>query len=147
MPGFSKFERFFRAAGGLDVDKNDVKRCEEFVNSKAYDLLLMAEATARSNGRDIIQPRDLPVTKGLQEAIHGFGKLDAETGLLPVLDYLAARPPLELALSEETESRLPMLAGGVAFALARLFQIIDPGRRHPKAADWERAFGIFGLLL
>jgi hypothetical protein len=147
VPGFTKFERFFRAAAGLDVDKNDVKRCEEFVNSKAYDLLLMAEGTARSNGRDIIQPRDLPVTKGLQQAIHGFGKLDAETGLLPVLDYLAARPPLELALSEETEARLPIVAGGVTFALARLFKIIDPRHRHPRTADWERAFSTFGLLL
>ena len=147
VPGFSKFERFFRAAGGLDVDKNDVKRCEDFANGKVYDLLLIAQGTARSNGRDIIQPRDLPITKGLQEAVHGFVKLDEETGLLPILDYLTSRPPLDLVLSEETQSRLPVVAGGVTFALARLFKIIDPRRRNLQTAEWERAFSIFGLLL
>ena len=145
--GFTKFERFFRAAGGLDVGKNDVKRCEDFVNAKVYDLLLIAQGTAKSNGRDIIEPRDLPITKGLQEAVHEFVKLDEETGLLPILDYLAARPPLDLVLSEETQSRLPVVVGGVTFALARLFKIIDPRRRNLQTAEWEQAFSIFGLLL
>ena len=36
----SKFERFFRVAGGLDVDKTDLKRYSDFVHRKAYDLLL-----------------------------------------------------------------------------------------------------------
>jgi hypothetical protein len=147
VPGFGKFERFFRAAAGVDVDKNDVRRCEDFVNSKAYDLLLIAQGTAKSNGRDIIETRDLPVTKGLQEAVHGFVKLDEETGLLPILDYLAARPPLDLVLSEETQSRLPVIAGGVTYALAQLFTIINPRQRHPQPSEWERAFRIFGLLL
>ena len=37
----SKFERFFREAAGLDVDKDDVKRHSDFVYQKLYDLLLM----------------------------------------------------------------------------------------------------------
>ena len=51
-----KLERFFRAASGLDVDKDDLKRYSDFIHAKLYDLLLMAEATAKANGRDIIQP-------------------------------------------------------------------------------------------
>lgn len=147
VAGFSKFERFFRAAAGLTVDKNDVKRCEGFVNGKVYDMLLMAQGTAKANGRDIIEPRDLPVTKGLQEATQGIVKLDQETGLLPILDYLTARPPLDLVLSDETQSYLPVVAGGITFALAHLFGILDPERRHPLTPEWEQAFKIFELLL
>jgi hypothetical protein len=147
VPGFNKFELFFRAAAGLTVDRNDVKRCEDFVNGAVYDLLVMARGTAKANARDIIEPRDLPVTKGLQEAVHKFVKLDVETGLLPILDYLTSRPPLDLALSEETQAYLPAVAGGVTFALASLYGIIDPGLRHPLTSEWEKAFKVFRLLI
>jgi hypothetical protein len=49
----SKFERFFRVAGGLDVDKADLKRCSDFVHRKAYDLLLMSQPAAKFNLRDV----------------------------------------------------------------------------------------------
>jgi Domain of unknown function (DUF1931) len=66
--GFTKFERFFRAAGGVSVDRDDIKRYLDFVNDAIYDLLLTGQATAKANVRDIIEPWDLPVTKGLQES-------------------------------------------------------------------------------
>jgi Domain of unknown function (DUF1931) len=59
----------------------------DFVNRKIYDLLLRGKAAATENGRDIIQPSDLPITKGLQESIHQFRKLDEEI-------ELSARPHL-----------------------------------------------------
>jgi hypothetical protein len=34
----AKFERFFRIAAGLDVDKQDLKRYSDFINHKIYDL-------------------------------------------------------------------------------------------------------------
>lgn len=91
-----KFERFFRVAGGLDVDKNDLKRFSDFVNEKIYDLLIMAQATAKANGRDVIEPWDLPITKGLQESIHRFEDLDEEIELEPILAHLAHRPQLDI---------------------------------------------------
>ena len=39
--GFTKFKRFFRAAGGVDVDREDIKRYLDFVNDALYDLLLI----------------------------------------------------------------------------------------------------------
>jgi hypothetical protein len=42
--GVARFERFFRTAARLDVDKQDLKRFSEFINHKIYDLLLRAEA-------------------------------------------------------------------------------------------------------
>jgi hypothetical protein len=79
--GFTKFERFFRAAGGVTVDRDDIKRYLDFVNDALYDLLLIGQATAKANARDIIEPWDLPVTKGLQESTHAFERLEEEIEL------------------------------------------------------------------
>ena len=143
----SRFERFFRLAAGLNVDKADLKRHNEFVNHKIHDLLLRAEAAAKANGRDIVQPFDLPITKGLQESVHAFRRLDQEIELEPILESLTALPPLDLACSVETEARLPEIAGALSLALARTFKIIDPALKNPQSEHWERSFRIFDLLL
>jgi hypothetical protein len=145
--GVARFERFFRAAAGLDVDKDDLKRFDDFVGQQVYDLLLIAQAAAKANRRDVVQPSDLPITKGLQESIHDFERIDQEVELQPILDQLAARPQLDLSLSEEVEARLPAIVGGLAVALARTLKIIDPDVRNPQSRHWERAFRIFDLLL
>ncbi len=145
--GFVKFERLFRAAGGVDVDRDDIKRYLDFVNDALYDLLIIGRNTARASAHDIIQPQDLPVTKGLQESTHAFEKLDEEIELGPVLDELAARPPLDITLSDETEQRLPLLFGGISVALARTFRVIDAEVKAVHTQEWERAFAIFRLLI
>jgi hypothetical protein len=145
--GVTKFERFFRAAAGLHVDKQDLKRYSDFVNHKIYDLLVRGQATAKANGRDVIDPHDLPITKGLQECIHAFSKLDGEIELKSILDHITARPPLDMAIRDVTEARLAAIAGGLSVALARAFKLINPAVRNPATEDWERAFQIFDLLL
>lgn len=143
----SKFERLFRVAGSLDVDKADLKRYNDFVNHEVYDLLLRAQAAAKANGRDIIEPFDLPITKGLQECMHDFRAIDTELELTPVLDDLTHRPPLDLDYNEATEAQLARIAGGLSVALARSFKIIDPEMKNPQTQHWERAFRLFDLLL
>ena len=143
----AKFERFFRLAAGLDIDKNDLKRYSDFVNQKTYDLLLRSQATAKANGRDIIEPFDLPITKGLQESMHAFRDIDEEIELKPILEYITAQPPLDLTYSVETEAELPSIVGGLSMALARTFKSIDPELKNPQTMQWERAFSIFNLLL
>jgi hypothetical protein len=145
--GVARFERFFRAAAGLDVDKDDLKRYNDFIDHKLYDLLLMAQATAKANRRDILEPFDLPITKGLQESIHKFRALNEEVELAPILEQLATYPPLDATPSEEAEARLPEIVGGLSLALARTFKIIDPDRKNPQTAQWDRAQQIFDLLL
>jgi hypothetical protein len=142
-----RFERFFRETAGLDVDKDDVKRHAEFVNHKLYDLLLVGQAHAGANGRDLVESWDLPVTKGLQETVHDFRQLDQRIELRPILEQLATLPPLDRALSEEAEARLPELVGGLSLALARTFTIVDPKLKNPSSRHWEQAFRIFDLLL
>ena len=143
----AKFERFFRVAASLDIDKNDLKRYSDFVNQKTYDLLLRGQATAKANGRDIIEPFDLPITKGLQESIHDFRDIDEEIELQPILAYMTTQPQLDLTYSVETEAQLPGIVGGLSMALARTFKIIDPDLKNPQTIHWERAFSIFDLLL
>ena len=148
MPiGVSTFERFFRAAASLDVDKNDLRRYEDFVNRKVRDLLLIGRAAARANGRDVIEPWDLHITKGLQETIHDFRGMDEAAEVRPMLEEIVAIPPQELAYSEETEGGLPEIAGGLSLALARAFKIIEPRLKNPQTEHWERAFRVFDLLL
>jgi hypothetical protein len=121
----AKFERFFRIAAGLDVDKQDLKRYSDFINQKIYDLLLRAQAAAKANGRVIIEQIELQ----------------------PILDHLIAQPLLDLAYGEETESRLPEVVGGLSVALAHTFKIIDGSLKNPQTEHWQRCFRIFDLLM
>jgi hypothetical protein len=141
-----RFERFFRLAAGLDVDKEDIGRFDEFVHDRVLGLLVMGEAHAKANGRDVIEPPDLPVTKGLQERIHEFEKMDAEVELGPVLERMADSPQLDLELSEEARADLAPIVGGYAVSLARVFTVVDPKVKNPASEAWERAARVFELL-
>jgi len=143
----ARFEHFFRAAAGFDIDKADLKRYADFVNQKIYDLLLSAQAAAKANLRDIIQPHDLPTTQGLRKNLERFRKLDEEIELWPVLEHLATRPRLDLALSADTEARLPEIAGALSVALGHVFRIIDPKVKNPQSEQWERCIRVFDELL
>jgi hypothetical protein len=143
----ARFERFFRLAAGLDVDKQDLRRYNEFVGRKIYDLMLRGEANAKANDRDVVQPWDLPITKGLQECIHDFGEIDEQVDLQPILQQMAELRGLDLVCSVETEARLPAIAGGLSVALARTFKIIDAGLKNPQGEHWDKAFRIFDLLV
>ena len=85
--GATKFRRFFRVVAELRVDDDDLKRYSEFVNEKLTDLLIVGQAAAKASGRDVLMLHDLPITKGLQQCIHAFEKLDDE----PDLEAVAGR--------------------------------------------------------
>ncbi|MEV1202219.1 DUF1931 family protein [Microbispora rosea] len=142
-----RFERFFRTAAGLDVDKEDLRRYSDFVNQKLYDLLVIGQAHAKANVRDVVETWDLPITKGLQESIHRFRDLDEDIELKPILEQLAALPPLDLSIGEEVRERLPEIVGGLSLALARTFTILDPGLKNPRTEQWDRVICVFRLLL
>jgi hypothetical protein len=145
--GVARFERFFRLAAELDVDKDDLKRFSDFVEHKLYDLLLMGQATASANLRDVVEPYDLPITKGLQENIHLIRKMEDDIELKPILERLATYPPLDRMPSEETEARLPEIVGGLGLALAKIVKIVDPEVKNPQSQHWERAMRIFDELM
>jgi hypothetical protein len=143
----SRFERFFRVAAALHVDKTDLRRYNEFLHRKVYDLLLVSQAAARFNERDVIEFRDLPITKGLEESIHEFERLDEQLEIEPILEGLTELPPLDLEYGEEIRSRLPLVYGGLSVALARSFRTIDPELKNPQTRHWEIVFKLFDLIL
>jgi len=145
--GVAAFERFFREAASLDVDKDDLRRFGDFVNDRLYDLLLRSMANAKANGRDVIEPQDLPITKGLQESVQAFEAIDEELSLDALLDQLTRRPPLDLVYGDELSDRLPQIAGGLGVAVARTFRILDGDVKNPQTRHWDQAGRVFDLLL
>ncbi len=145
--GVRQFEQLFRKAASLDVDKNDLRRLSAFTNDKLHGLLLRGRANAKANGRDIIQPQDLPITRGLQESIHAFRSLDEALELKPILETLATLPEIGAEYSDEVESRLPEIVGGLVVALAKTFKILDPALKNPQSEHWDKAQRIFDTLI
>ena len=136
----AEFERLFRQAAGLDVDKNDLKRVSDFLRDKLYDLLAVAERNAKYNGRDLIFEPDLPIAKGLQETLQEFRRMDTALELKPVL-------PLDLEVAEDVRNLLPELAGALVVAYARVLKELDPALKNPQTEHHERAERVFNLLL
>lgn len=148
LTNIARFERFFRRAAGLDIDKEDLRRYHDFVHRKVYDLLLRGEANAKANGRDVLQPFDLPITRGLQECIHAYRKINDEgLEIESILRELAQLPQLDLAYGEETEAKLPEVAGGLSYALARAFKDLYPDLKNPGQVHWDTLFRLFDLLV
>lgn len=147
LMGIPLFKQFFRQAASLDIDKDDLRRFYDFVGDRTYKLLVRAEAAAKANGRDIIEPGDLPITKGLQECMQAYRKIDQAIELEPILAKLTELPPLDLDYSEETKERLPQVSGGLGVALARCFRLIDDKVKNPQTTHWDKAEQVFELLL
>ena len=147
MNGIPEVSRFFRAAGDVDVDKDDVKRYWDFVDEKVDDIAIAGRDSARWNGRDVIAPQDLPMTRGLQEQMRAFSRLDEADELRRLLRESLRRPPEDVTFGEETEDVLVEVFGGMSLALARSFRIVDPEVRNPSTDDWERTFQLFRLLV
>jgi hypothetical protein len=147
MAGIPQLERFFREVAGIDVDKADVQRFRTFVDEKVDDLAIAGRDAARWNGRDVIAPQDLPITRGLQERMREFGKLDVADEVRGLMRGTLRRPPDDVTFGEETEETLADVFGGISVALARSFRIVDPDVRNPSTQHWDRAFELFRLTL
>jgi hypothetical protein len=147
MAGIPELKRFFRAAGGIDVDKADVRRFQEFVDERVDDLAVAGRDVARWNGRDVIAPQDLPITSGLQEQIRAFGKLEEADEIRQLLRRTVRRPPGDVTFGEDTEDVLVEVFGGISVALARSFRLLDERVTNPTSEHWDRAFGLFRLLV
>jgi hypothetical protein len=147
LTSIPQFERFFRAAASLDIDKEDLRRYHGFLDRQIYDLMIRAQAAAKANARDIIHPHDLPITRGLQERIHEFRTLDAGIDLKSVLKDTVKHPMVDLDYDDETRDALPEIAGALTVALARSFRIVDPELKNPMTWHWDRVFALFDLLL
>ena len=144
--GIPLFERFFRSAAGIKVDKNDLRRFQEFVDEQIDGVSIAGRDAAKWNGRDVIEPQDLPITRGVQERMREFDKLEEADEVRNLLREQVRRPPADVTFSENTERLLVELFGGLSIALARSFRVIDPTSENPSAQHWDRAFALFRML-
>jgi hypothetical protein len=145
--GIRTIQRMFRAAASVDVDKQDVRRYRAFVDAMIDDLAIAGRNSATWNGRDVIAPADLPITKGLHERMREFDELDVAAEVRELLRHDLRRPPSDVTFSEETENLLPEVFGGLSVVLARSFKVIDPNLGNPRTEDWDRAFALFRLMV
>ena len=145
--GFTKLEALFRKAASLDIDKGHAKEITDIVEKKLVDLLVAGERNSNLNGRDVIMEGDLPITKGLQESIIAFKKLEEEIDLQDVLNYLTTVPPLKYPISEELEAKLPEITGAILLVLARIMKEVDEEKRRVNHEVIEKAKRIVGLTL
>jgi len=145
--GFTKLEALFRKAASLDIHKGHAKDITDIVEKKLHDLLLAAERNANINGRDVIWESDLPITKGLQESIIEFRKLDEELNIDDILQFLASIPPLKYPLVEDLEEKILELTGALLLVMARVMKQIDTESRAVNHDLIERTSKILDLTL
>jgi len=145
--GFTKLEALFRKAASLDIHKNHAKEITNFVEKKLVDLLIASERNTNMNGRDVILESDLPITKGLQETIIEFKKLDEELSLDDILNQLATYPPLKYPLSADLEAKLPEILGALFVVMTRVMKEVDTKSRQVSQELIDKSSKIMNLTL
>jgi hypothetical protein len=144
--GIPVFQRFFRSVASIKIDKNDVRRFREFIDEEIDDIAISGRNSARWNSRDVVVAQDLPITKGVQERMREFDKLEEAREIRELLRQVVRQPPADVTFSDETEDLLPELFGGLSIALARSFRVVDPTASHPSPEHWNRVFTLFRLV-
>ena len=144
--GIPAFERFFRSVASIKIDKNDVRRFREFIDEQIDDIAIAGRNSARWNGRDVVVAQDLPITKGIQERMRDFDKLEEADEIRELLRQEVRQPPGDVTFAADTEQLLPELFGGLSIALARSFTVVDPKVSNPSTEHWDRAFTLFRLV-
>jgi Domain of unknown function (DUF1931) len=144
--GIPAFERFFRSVASITIHKNDVRRFREFVDEQIDDIAIAGRNSAKWNGRDVVVAQDLPITKGVQERMREFDKLEEAGEIRELLRQAVRQPPGDVTFAEDTERLLPELFGGLSIALARSFRVVDPKVSNPSTEHWDRVFTLFRLV-
>jgi hypothetical protein len=144
--GIPVFERFFRSVASIKIDTNDIRRFREFVDEQIDDIAIAGRNSAKWNGRDVIAAQDLPITKGIQERMREFDKLEEAEEIRELLRQVVRQPPGDVTFGEDTEQLLPELFGGLSIALARSFRVVDPTVSNPSTEHWNRVFTLFRLV-
>jgi Domain of unknown function (DUF1931) len=144
--GIPAFERFFRSVASIKIDKNDVRRFREFVDEQIDEIAIAGRNSAKWSGRDVVVAQDLPITKGVQERMREFDKLEEAEEIRELLRQAVRQPPGDVTFAEDTERLLPELFGGLSIALARSFRVVDPKVSKPSTEHWDRVFRLFRLV-
>ncbi|RTZ98163.1 MAG: hypothetical protein DSY90_05125 [Deltaproteobacteria bacterium] len=145
--GVKQLQRLFRQVSGLEIDKSDVKRLNDFIGNRLRTLLLQGQVAASINGRDIIDYQDIPITIGLQQAIREFIDRDEKLSLAKILRQQATLPPLRMDITDLLEKKLPELVGGITVGLAKVFRVVNKEIKNPGSREWDQVEEIYRILL
>jgi len=149
--GLPRLQALYRRFVGLDLDKGRASEVLEVAEKKLGDLFEVAAERARAEGREVVEWRDLPITKGLAATMERYERereklQDPRLDLGPILEFLS-RPLGGLEVSEEVREKLPSLAATMLLLVGYVVKLVDPGARKPSKQDIERAARILDLTL
>ncbi|RUM68813.1 MAG: hypothetical protein DSZ05_00455 [Sulfurospirillum sp.] len=144
--GAHKIEALFKKAAGLQISKEKVKEVSDIVDQKFHDLLLIGEANAKYNGRDVIWYSDLPLTKAFRESMQKFRELEEELALQDVIEHLKTLPPL-YTLEIELENKAGEIAGTLIYILAHIAKEFTKNDKVVSMDDLKSAERILNLTV
>ncbi len=141
-----KIEMLFKRAAGLQVSKEKVKEISDIIDAKFHDLLLVGEANAKYNGRDVIWFSDLPLTKAFRESMQKFVALEEALALQDVLEHIKTLPPM-YTLEVELENKLTEIVGTLIYILAQIAREFSREDKTLSADELKAAERILNLTI
>ncbi len=144
--GTHKIEELYKKAAGLRIPKNRIKELSDIIDNKLHDLLLVGEANAKYNGRDVIWYSDLPLTKAFRESMRKFEVLEEELNLQDVLDHMKTLPPM-FSLEIELEKKLTDIVGTLVYIMANITKEFSKEDNVVSFEDHNRAKTILDLMI
>ena len=144
--GAHKIEELFKKAASLRIHKNKVKEISDMIDQKFHDLLLVGQANAKYNGRDVIWYSDLPLTKAFRESMQKFREIDQELDTKEVLDHIKTLPPL-YTLEAELEEKLTEIVGTLFYILAQICKAFSTDDNVVSETELEKAEEILNLMI
>ncbi len=146
VSGAHKIEALFKKAAELRISKEKVKEISDTIDTKFHDLLLIGEANAKYNGRDVIWYSDLPLTKAFRESMQKFQALEEELELQDVLDHIKTLPPV-YTLEAELEGKLTEIVGTLIYILANIAKVFSTDDNVVSENELKNAIRILNLTI
>jgi len=144
--GVHKLEELFKESADLKIHKNKLKEVTDIIDKKFHDLLLIGEANAKYNGRDVIWYSDLPLTKAFRESMQKFEKLDSKLELDDVLEHIKTLPPI-YSIEISLEEKLTLIVGTLIYILAKVAKEFSTDDNVISEVELKRAEEILNLTI
>jgi hypothetical protein len=144
--GGSEVRALLSRRRSLDVDKDDLKRYGELSAGSSTTCSSSAKPPQKANGRDVIEPFDLPIAHGLQEGLYestDWTRTSSRAHPRRRRDAAATRSVVQPGHRGPAPGRRRGPDRGPRTEL----QGPRPQVKNPCTSHWERAFRIFDLLV
>ncbi|WP_457548658.1 DUF1931 family protein [Archaeoglobus sp.] len=133
----------------LDLYKVEAGRMMDIVEKKLADLFEVAYNKAKAEGREMIMPRDLPLTKGFLNSMELFRKaierqnVDVE----PIKKFVLRELPVDAPLQDELIDELPIITGTLFVLIGRVIKALHPDVERVKDEHIDEAKRVLDYTL